>query len=119
MDKKQDSDLVSVKSVKVGEDLNGRQRLELTMGEDKRGIDGLQELINALLKYQETGNPVKLDIRVGEQQSRRGTTFPTAFILVKEVKPLADDAGPKTFVKKESASDRIKSNAKRFEKALD
>lgn len=117
-DKKQDSTLVSVKSVREGEDLSQRKRVELTLGEDKRGVNGLQELIDALNVYAKSGNPVKLDVRIGEQTSKQGRKFPTAFILVKEVVPVEEDA-PKNFKKVESRADRVKARAADIESALE
>lgn len=119
-DKKQDSSLVSVKSVREGEDLSQRKRVELTLGEDRRGVNGLQELIEALQTHSKNGNPVKLDIRIGEQTSKQGRKFPTAFVLVKEVVPMDDAApAPKNLKKVESRADRIKARASDIESALE
>lgn len=118
--KNNDSSLVSVKSVREGEDLSGRKRVELTFGTDKRGVDGIAELVEAINERVQSGNPLRLDIRIGEQTSKQGRKFPTAFVLVKEVKPQEDVApAQQTFQRKPSKADKIKERASKIESALE
>lgn len=114
--------LVSVKSVKQDKDLDNRDRVVLTLGEDKRGINGLDELIAVLSEIREKNLPAKLDVRIGEQQSRRGTTFPTAFIIVSEVLPLdqyEQQQQQKSFKPVASRTDKMKQQASRVREAME
>lgn len=118
------STLIPVKRVRTetGKGKKGDQeQIVLTFGLNKEGGNDLDTLIDTLQEYR--GKQINFDVRISEKTSERGTKFPSAFVLVKEMIPRNDDAGgvqrTTTFTKKPSRQDKIKAEAKKFEKGIE
>lgn len=123
------STLVNVKRVRqeTGKGKSGDQEATvLTFGiyEDfrtKETKNSLDELIDALLPYK--GKQVNFDIRVSEKTGAGGKTFPTAFVIVKEMIPRGDtpSVGVKTTytAKTSSRQTDIKNQAAKFSRGIE
>jgi hypothetical protein len=115
---KSNGKIVNVKRVKSGEkDKKERDRIEIFFGPDKRGVDGLTELIQALQAI-EVGESAKIDIRIGEQQGPRGT-FQTAFVLVSQVQPFGSQQNTAKFVAKQDTTSKMKATAAKIRGAVE
>ena len=120
------STLVPTKRVRLesGKGKNGDQeQIVLTFGLDKEGGNNLKDLYNALTPYVEQNKQVNFDIRITEKTSERGTKFPSAFVLVREMIPRAEGGGyagaKATFTKKPSRQDAIKAQANKFKNGVE
>lgn len=110
--------IVNVKRVKSGEqDKKGRERVELVFGPDKKGQDGLSDLIKALQAVAE-GESAKIDIRIGENEGPRGK-FPTAFVLVSQVLPFGSPMATQQFVAKQDTTSKMKATAAKIRGAVE
>lgn len=109
----QQGTLVNVKRVRQDEDAAGRKKVVLTFGLDNNGNNGLDALIDALTALR--GRQVNFDIRIGQKEASNGTTFDTAFVIVKEMIPKSEGGGraPGKFVPKNKAkAETLKARAK-------
>lgn len=108
--------LVNVKRVRRDTDKGGRDKLVLTFGTDKEGKDGLVQLIDALEQYR--GKQVNFDIRVQEKQASNGSTFDSAFVIIKEMIP--KDQAQTTYVPKNTArATTVKASADKIRKQFE
>lgn len=112
--------LVGTKRVRSEIDSKGRKRTVLTFGPTK-GPDGeMVDTASALIEALELlrGKQINFDVRVSEMTSERGTTFETAFVIVKEMIP--KDATQTKFVPKNQAkASQAKATSARIKAALE
>lgn len=119
------STLVSVKRVRMdsGKGKNqDQEQIVLTFGLGKEGENSLKDLYNALTPYVEADKQINFDIRITEKTSERGSKFPSAFVLVREMIPRAEGggfAGKSNFTKKPSRQDTIKKQAEKFKNGVE
>lgn len=112
--------IVGAKRIRKDEvDVKGREKIVLTFGPDSQGRDGAKALANAINELVSEGKQINFDIRIGEAESARGTKFPTAFVLVKEMVPKDAGGGQVSYQKKESRQDSIKAKAEKVRKAVE
>lgn len=83
-------------------DAKGRRRFDFTFSPTEERGDQVQALINALVALK--GKKVKLDFRIEERTASNGSTFPTSFVMVREVQPKT--AGTYKAVPKSNAAER-------------
>ena len=121
------STLVPVKRVRLesGKGKNGDQeQIVLTFGLDKEGKNGLQAFVKSLQDILNAGDQkqANVDIRITEKQSERGTKFPSAFVLVREMIPRdagGGFGGKATYTKKPTNQDKIKAQANKFKNGVE
>ena len=83
--------IIGFRSVKVGKDKKGADRIELFLGGDKgsegrpaRGNQAIEELIAFLQEALQNPNGCKLDVHIGERQTNDGRrTFLSAYAFLK------------------------------------
>ncbi len=112
---KKDGAILNVKRVRRDQDFNKRDRVVLTFGTDKDGVNGLDTLIATLQSYQ--GRQVNFDIRLDKKKSDRGVEFDTAFVIVKEMIPKGQE--PATYTPKLTKQADVRERAKKFEKGIE
>lgn len=112
--------LVGTKRIRKDEqDLKGRDKIVLTFGPDKKGRDSAKELAAAINELVDAGKQINFDIRIGEAEGAGGRSFPTAFVIVKEMVPLSAGGGQVTYEKKESRQDAMKAKAEKVRQAVE
>jgi len=112
--------IVGAKRIRKDEvDVKGREKIVLTFGPDSRGIDGAKALAAAINELADAGKQINFDIRIGEAESARGTKFPTAFVLVKEMVPKDAGGGQVSYQAKQSRQDSIKEKAAKVKAAVE
>lgn len=112
--------IVGAKRVRKDEqDIKGRDKIVLTFGPDKKGRDGAKELAKAISELAEAGKQINFDIRIGEAEGAGGRTFPTAFVLIKEMIPKSEGGGQVGFAKTESRQDAMKAQAEKVRKSVE
>lgn len=105
--------LISFRSVMLGKNKKGGDRIQLYLGghTDERGNEVIKTLIEALTAGLENPRGVKLDLHVNDRESEDGRTFKSAFGFVKQVEDRdAQKAPPKKFVPVSGGSRTAKLN---------
>lgn len=119
-EQKNNGTIVGAKRIRKDEvDVKGRDKIVLTFGPDSRGVDGAKALADAINELVSEGKQINFDIRIGEAESARGTKFPTAFVLVKEMIPKDAGVSQTTYVKKESKQESLQKKADKVRAAVE
>lgn len=112
--------IVGAKRVRKDEkDTKGREKFVLTFGPDSRGIDGAQALADAINSLVAEGKQINFDVRIGESTSANGRSFPTAFVIVKEMVPKDQASAQVTYAKKPSRQDSLKAKADKVRASIE